>query len=147
MCDGRNVCCWWECVLVVVLYGVAGCRYTPHRHPPTPPTPQEYIEKTEKFFAKHGAKTIVLARFVPIVRTFAPFVAGVGSMPYKEFGTYNVGGALLWTILFCGAGYLFGNLPVVQHNFTLVVLAIVLVSVVPVVLEIVQATKESKQGQ
>lgn len=107
---------------------------------------QEYIDKTERFFAKHGAKTIVLARFVPIVRTFAPFVAGVGSMSYKEFGTYNVGGALLWTVLFCGAGYLFGNLPVVQHNFTLVVLAIVLVSVVPVVIEVLQAARGGKQS-
>lgn len=106
---------------------------------------KEYIDKTEAFFSKYGGKTVVLARFVPIVRTFAPFVAGVGSMAYREFAAYNVGGALLWTVLFCGAGYLFGNLPVVQHNFTLVVLAIVLVSVVPVVLEVVAARRGAAQ--
>lgn len=104
---------------------------------------REYVQKTEGFYAKHGAKTVVLARFVPIVRTFAPFVAGVGSMEYREFATYNVLGAVVWTALFVGAGFTFGNLPAVQHNFTLVVLAIIAVSVLPVVWEIMQARKEA----
>lgn len=102
---------------------------------------QQYIAQTEAFYSKYGGKTVVLARFVPIVRTFAPFVAGIGSMAYSRFAMYNVVGALIWTVLFCGAGYFFGNLPVVQHNFTLVVLGIVAVSVLPVVLEVMAARK------
>uniref|UniRef100_A0A7S0ED98 VTT domain-containing protein n=1 Tax=Hanusia phi TaxID=3032 RepID=A0A7S0ED98_9CRYP len=80
------------------------------------------LEKTQKFYEKYGGKTIVLARFVPIVRTFAPFVAGVGTMKYSSFAFYNVIGAVAWTTLFVGAGFFFGNLPAVKHNFTLVVL-------------------------
>ncbi|CAK0786874.1 hypothetical protein CVIRNUC_010088 [Coccomyxa viridis] len=102
---------------------------------------QDFIRKTEDFYRKHGGKTVILARFVPIVRTFAPFVAGVGSMPYAEFGAYNVGGALLWTFMFVGAGFFLGNLPAVKHNFTLVVLGIVVVSVMPILFEIVVARR------
>ncbi|GLC35186.1 hypothetical protein PLESTB_000563800 [Pleodorina starrii] len=108
---------------------------------------REHIAKTEKFYAKYGGKTVVLARFVPIVRTFAPFVAGIGSMPYGKFAWYNVGGALLWTFLFVGAGFFFGNLPFVRKNFTLVVLAIVAVSVVPVIYELWGARREAQQAQ
>ncbi|EKX32571.1 hypothetical protein GUITHDRAFT_82179 [Guillardia theta CCMP2712] len=103
------------------------------------------LEKTQKFYEKYGGKTIVLARFVPIVRTFAPFVAGVGTMKYSSFAFYNVIGAITWTTLFVGAGFFFGNLPAVKHNFTLVVLGIVVVSVVPVILELLNAKKEDKQ--
>lgn len=102
---------------------------------------QKYINQTEAFYDKYGGKTVVLARFVPIVRTFAPFVAGIGSMAYTKFAMYNVVGALVWTVLFLGAGFFFGNLPVVQHNFTLVVLGIVAVSVLPVILEVMAARK------
>jgi membrane-associated protein len=106
---------------------------------------REYIAKTEQFYQKYGGKAVVLSRFVPIIRTFAPFVAGVGSMQYSQFAMYNVAGALIWSVLFTGAGYLFGGLAFVQHNFTLVVLAIVAVSVVPVVFEVLQARKEGNE--
>lgn len=89
---------------------------------------------------------MVLARFVPIVRTFAPFVAGVGSMNYPEFAAYNVGGAALWTALFTGAGYLFGNLPFVKHNFALVVLAIVALSALPIAYEIWHDRQEASRA-
>ncbi|KAL6749717.1 snare associated Golgi protein-domain-containing protein [Haematococcus lacustris] len=103
---------------------------------------QEYVSKTQAYYEKYGGKTVVLARFVPIIRTFAPFVAGVGSMPYTRFAWYNVLGAVIWTVLFVGGGFFFGNLPFVQKNFTLVVLAIVAISVVPVALELMTARRE-----
>ncbi len=93
---------------------------------------KEYIDRTHEFFEKHGGKTIFLARFVPIVRTFAPFVAGVGRMSYGYFFTYNVVGALTWVTVFTGAGYFFGNIPFIKHNFTLAIIVIILVSLVPV---------------
>jgi membrane-associated protein len=106
---------------------------------------QEHLEKTEKFYAKYGAKTIVLARFVPIVRTLAPFVAGVGKMEYKKFLFFNVFGGILWVVLFVVAGYLFGNIPVVQHNFTFVIFAIIGVSILPGIIEYARA-KWGKEG-
>ena len=104
----------------------------------------EHIEKTNEFYAKHGAKMIVLARFTPIVRTYAPFVAGIANMDYKTFLTYNVAGGILWTTIFIWAGYFFGNLPFVQENFELVALAIVLLSVVPIIYEVWQDRKHKK---
>lgn len=95
----------------------------------------EHIKKAEDFYAKHGHKAIVLARFAPIVRTVAPFVAGIGSMHYRTFALYNVVGAFIWVFLFVGAGYLFGNIPWVKSNFSYVTLGIILVSLMPIVYE------------
>ncbi len=99
---------------------------------------REYLDKTRGFYARHGGKTIILARFVPIVRTFAPFVAGVGEMHYGRFLAYNVVGGVVWVTLFVWTGYLFGNIPAVKENFSLVILAIIAVSVVPIAIEIIK---------
>ncbi len=103
---------------------------------------REYLDRTQAFYQKHGGKTILLARFVPIVRTFAPFVAGVGKMRYGYFISYNVFGGILWTALFIFAGYFFGNVQFVRDNFSLVVIAIVLISVVPAVVEFIRNRKK-----
>ncbi len=102
---------------------------------------KEYLERTHAFYEKHGGKTIILARFVPIIRTFAPFVAGVGAMSYPRFITYNVVGAVLWVGLFVLGGYFFGNISVVRENFTLVILAIIAISVLPIVVETLRARR------
>jgi membrane-associated protein len=91
----------------------------------------EYLRQTEDFFARHGGMTIVLSRFLPIFRTFAPFVAGVGRMPYARFQAYNVAGAAAWTTIFIGGGYLFGNIPIVKNNFGVVTILIIVVSLLP----------------
>jgi membrane-associated protein len=108
---------------------------------------KEYMERTHAFFEKHGGKTIFLARFVPIIRTFAPFVAGVGKMSYGYFITWNLVGGLTWVTLFLFLGYFFGNLPFVQHNFELVIVAIILISVVPIGIEWLKARKEKSKKQ
>ncbi|MCM2267086.1 MAG: DedA family protein [Elusimicrobiales bacterium] len=92
---------------------------------------KEYLQKTHAFYEKYGGKTIIIARFVPIVRTFAPFVAGVGAMTYGKFLAYNVAGGLLWVFSVTLAGYYFGNIPVVKNNFTVVIMGIIVVSVLP----------------
>ncbi len=99
----------------------------------------EHVARAHEFFVRHGGKAVVLARFVPIVRTFVPFVAGGASMPYREFALYNVTGAVLWVGICAGAGYAFGNIPVVKDNFELVVVGIVLVSVLPLAIEILRS--------
>ena len=99
---------------------------------------QSHLERTRAFYARHGGKTIVLARFIPIVRTFAPFVAGVARMDYPRFLMYNIAGGITWVVLFTVAGYLFGNIPVVRDNFTLVIFAIIGLSVLPIVIEMVR---------
>lgn len=107
---------------------------------------RSYLDKTHQFYARHGGKTIILARFVPIVRTFAPFVAGMGHMSYRHFAAYNVVGALLWVLLFSYAGYLFGDLPVVQQNLKLLIVAIIVVSILPGVIEIIRHRRAAARG-
>lgn len=102
---------------------------------------QKHLDVTTEFFQKYGGKTIILARFVPIVRTFAPFVAGSGAMNYPRFMFFNVTGAILWVVTLVPAGWFFGNIPVVKENFELVVIGIIVVSVLPMVFEIVKARK------
>ncbi|MBA4373503.1 MAG: DedA family protein [Thermodesulfovibrio sp.] len=96
---------------------------------------REYLDRTHQFYEKYGGKTIIIARFIPIIRTFAPFIAGVGSMTYSRFIIYNVAGGLTWIGIFVCGGYFFGNLPVVRKNFTLVIMAIILISILPGVIE------------
>jgi membrane-associated protein len=105
---------------------------------------KEYLDRTHGFFEKYGGKTIFLARFVPIIRTFAPFVAGIGRMSYGYFISYNVFGGIVWVSLFTGAGYLFGNIPFIREHFSLVIIAIVAVSVLPMVVEALRAQRASQ---
>lgn len=114
-------------------------------NPKIPFINQEHIDKTQAFYKKHGGKTIFLARFVPIVRTFAPFVAGVGKMNYGYFITYNAVGGFVWVFGFILLGYFFGNIPAVKENFTLAVLAIILLSVIPIIWEFVKHKVEKKR--
>jgi membrane-associated protein len=106
----------------------------------------EYLRRTEEFFTRYGGMTIVLSRFVPIVRTFAPFVAGVGRMPYARFQAYNIGGALAWILIFIWGGYLFGNIPIVKNNFGIVTILIIIVSVLPVVFAFMRRRPASEQA-
>ena len=104
---------------------------------------KEYLDKTHRFYEKYGAKTIIFARFVPIVRTIAPFVAGIGAMSYGKFLTYNIVGGVAWIFLFVLGGYFFGGLPIVKQNFTLVILAIIALSIMPGVIEFIRARRQS----
>ncbi|MBA2304950.1 MAG: DedA family protein [Acidobacteria bacterium] len=104
----------------------------------------KHLERTHEFFEKHGGKAIVMARFVPIVRTFIPFVAGAGSMTYATFAFYNILGGALWVLICVGAGYLFGAIPIIKENFELVVLGIIAVSVLPMVIELLRQWRSSR---
>jgi len=107
---------------------------------------KEYLDRTHRFYEKHGGKTIVIARFIPIIRTFAPFVAGIGNMTYTRFTLYNVLGSIAWVTIFIAGGYYFGNLPVVKRNFTLVIFAIIIISVLPIVFEYIrQRSRPSRE--
>lgn len=102
---------------------------------------KEYLEKTQNFYIKHGGKTIIYARFVPIVRTFAPFIAGIGTMSYGRFASYNVVGAIAWVASFLLIGYFFGGLPIIKQNFTYVIFGIIIISLIPPLLEILKKKK------
>ena len=104
---------------------------------------KEYLERTHRFYERYGGKTIVIARFVPIIRTFAPFVAGIGSMSYSRFIVYNIVGGISWIALFIFGGYYFGNLSIVKRNFTLVIFAIILISILPGVIEYVRQRRQT----
>jgi membrane-associated protein len=105
---------------------------------------KEYLEKTHQFYEKYGGKTIIIARFMPIIRTFAPFVAGIGHMTYAKFVLYNISGGILWIASFLLGGYYFGNFPVVKENFTLVIIAIIIISVMPGLYEYLRQRRLSK---
>ena len=107
---------------------------------------KEYLDRTNRFFARHGGKTIIIARFVPIVRTYAPFVAGIGHMDYGRFLFFNVIGALVWVILLTYAGYFFGNLPIVKDNLSLVILIIIVLSISPAIVEVMRARLASRRA-
>ncbi len=106
---------------------------------------KKHLERTQAFYEKHGGKTIILARFVPIIRTFAPFVAGIGQMQYRRFAMFNVVGAALWVFSFSFLGYQFGNIPAVKKNFTYVIIGIVIVSVLPGVVEFVRSRRRGRE--
>ena len=107
---------------------------------------REHLERTHRFYERHGGKTIIIARFMPIIRTFAPFVAGVGCMNYGRFLLYNVAGGVAWIVIFVYGGYLFGNIPVIKRNFTFVIMAIIVLSVLPGVVEYVRQRRSPAQA-
>ena len=107
---------------------------------------QSHLQKTQQFYAKHGGKTIILARFIPIVRTFAPFVAGMGHMSYHHFLAYNVIGGVLWVTIFSYLGYFFGNLPIVKDNLSLVLVAIIVLSILPGIVEIIRHKRAANKA-
>ena len=107
---------------------------------------QEYLDRTRHFYEKYGGKTVFLGKFLPIIRTFAPFVAGIGSMTYPRFLFFNITGAITWVFIFVLGGYFFGNLPFVKKNFTMVILAIIVLSVLPSLFELIRARRQAKRG-
>jgi len=107
----------------------------------------DHLQRTHRFYEKYGGKTIIIARFIPIIRTFAPFVAGIGKMTYFHFISYNIFGGILWVLLFVYAGFFFGNLPMVKRNFSLIIIAIIIISVIPVFIEFIRHWKEKSQNE
>jgi membrane-associated protein len=107
---------------------------------------RDYLDRTHAFYEKHGGKTIVIARFVPIIRTFAPFVAGMGAMNYTRFFLFNIGGAALWVVLLIYGGYMLGNLPIVKENFSRLIFLIIIVSLLPIAVEYIRARRPGAAG-
>ena len=105
----------------------------------------EYLERTNRFFGKYGGKTIIIARFIPIIRTFAPFVAGIGRMSYFRFALYNVLGGIFWVPIFIYMGYFLGNLPIIKENFSLMIVAIIIISFIPAIIEYFKHRQERKE--
>jgi membrane-associated protein len=135
---------WWLCLLLIVAAVIGdstnyaiGHYIGPRafQNPNSRILKREYLDRTHRFYERYGGRTIIIARFVPIVRTFAPFVAGVGAMSYTRFMNFNVVGGVAWVTTFIWGGFWFGNIPVVQRNFSLVVLVIIVLSVLPIALE------------
>jgi membrane-associated protein len=108
---------------------------------------KEYLDRTHRFYEKYGAETIIIARFVPIIRTFAPFVAGIGRMSYWKFISYNVVGGIGWVAVFVLGGYFFGNMPIIKKNFGLVIIAIIIISVIPAVIEVLRHRRATPPGE
>lgn len=107
---------------------------------------KDHLIKTHQFYERHGGKTIILARFIPIIRTFAPFVAGIGKMTYRHFVAYNVIGGIVWVLLFAYGGFYFGNLSVVKKNFSLVIMVIIIISIMPIVIEFIKHKLAANQN-
>lgn len=146
---------WWLCLLLMAAaiigdstnYAIGNYIGPRAFHQPNSKIlKKEYLDRTHRFYERYGGRTIIIARFVPIIRTFAPFVAGVGTMSYSRFMSFNVIGGILWVAVFVWGGYLFGNIPVVQRNFGLVVVVIIVLSVVPIAIEWLKHLREKKQG-
>lgn len=132
---GDTVNYWIGCYLGPKVFHYEGSKFFNKKH----------LQRTHQFYEKYGGKTIIIARFVPIIRTFAPFVAGVGSMTYWKFISYNVIGGILWVAICVFAGFFFGNLPIVKQNFTLVILMIIFISILPGIIEYLRHRAEKKK--
>jgi len=102
---------------------------------------KEYLDRTHKFYKKHGGKTIIIARFFPIIRTFSPFVAGLGSMPYNKFIINDIAGAIIWVSIFIYGGFFFGNIPLIKNNFSIVIIVIIIISALPAIIEFIRHKK------
>ena len=148
---GLNVYWLWPCLLVAVFCGDNVNYWVGNRvgrrvfRKDARILKLEYLHRTEAFYEKYGGRAVVFARFMPIVRTYAPFVAGASKMPYPRFLAFSAGGSLVWISLFLFGGYYFGNIPAVKENFTLVILAILVISVIPPVIEFIKHRREKKQ--
>jgi membrane-associated protein len=147
---GLNVYYLWPCLMVAVFCGDNVNYWVGHRlgrrvfRKDARVLKLDYLHRTEAFYAKYGGRAVVFARFIPIVRTYAPFVAGASKMPYGRFITFSAGGALVWITLFLFGGYYFGNIPAVKDNFMVVILAILVISVIPAVIEVIKHRREQK---
>ena len=147
---GLNVFVLWPLLLAAVFCGDNVNYWVGHRlgrrvfRPDARILKTEYLERTEAFYTKYGGRAVVLARFIPIVRTYAPFVAGASKMPYSRFLTFSLAGAFVWITSFLFIGYFFGNLPAVKENFSIVILAIIAISVLPAVVEMVRHRRSQR---